>query len=118
MPRKAFKLKADELRPLAPGRGGCIASDMITVRGKPVGFMYREPAPDTEIDSGWRFLSGLEDQDYMDDADNHGVYDVNTIANYDPTVIPFLDAPPGSVFERKPGSKNFRPVDDWQPPED
>lgn len=118
MARKTFKLKAEEIQPLAQGHGGCIASDMITVRGKPVGFMYREIAPDNEMDSGWRFMSGLEDQDYMDDADNHGVYDVNTIANYDPTIIPFLDAPPGSVFERIPGAKNFRPVDDWQPPED
>ena len=38
-------------------------------------------------------MSGLEDQDYMDEADNHGIYDVNTIANYDPTIIPLLDEP-------------------------
>lgn len=118
MTRKTFKLKVEEIKPLATGHGGCIASDMITVRGKPVGFMYREAEPDNEMDSGWRFMSGLEDQDYMDEADNHGIYDVNTIANYDPTIIPFLDAPPGSVFERTPGSKNFRPVDDWRPSED
>lgn len=117
MARKSLKLKPEDLKPLATGRGGCIASDMITVRGKPVGFMYRE-AGDNEMDSGWRFLSGLEDQDYMDDVDNHGIYDVNTIANYDPTVIPLLDSPPGSVFERTPGARNFRPVDDWRPPED
>lgn len=115
---KKFRLKADEIKPLAEGRGACIASDMITVRGKPVGFMYREKTPDNKADSGWRFLSGLEDQDYMDDSGNHGIYDVNTIANYDPTIIELLDAAPGSVFERTPGTKNFRPVDDWAPPED
>lgn len=115
--KKKFKLSAEQIQPLATGRGGCLATDMITVRGKPVGFMYREP-PDTPEDSGWRFMSGLEDQDYMDDTDNLGVYDVNTIANYDPTIIPLLDEPEGSVFERTPGAKNFRQVDDWQPPED
>lgn len=114
---KVFKLKAEQIRPLATGLGGCIASDMITVRGKPVGFMYREK-PDSEMDSGWRFTSGLEDQDYMDEADNHGVYDVNTIANYDPSIIPLLDSPVGSVFERTPGTPHLRPVDDWSPPED
>jgi len=31
---------------------------------------------------------------------NIGVYDVNTIANYDRDIIPLLDAPPGSAFER------------------
>jgi hypothetical protein len=111
---KRFKIKAEDIKPVAVGFGACIASDMITVRGKPVGFMYRED-PDTPEDSGWRFTSGLEDQDYMDDEANHGIYDVNTIANYDPTIIPLLDSPKGSVFERTPGAANFRPVDDWAP---
>jgi hypothetical protein len=61
--------------------------------------MYREE-PDTEFDSGWRFLSGLEDDAYVNDLANVGLHDVNTIANYDPAVIPLLDAPPGSAFER------------------
>lgn len=114
---KKLKLRAEDIKPLATGRGSCLATDMITVRGKLVNFMYRDE-PDNDIDSGWRFMSGLEDQDYMDEADNHGVYDVNTVANYDPSIIPFLDAPAGSVFERTPGARDFRPVDDWQPPED
>jgi hypothetical protein len=114
---KGFKLKPEDIKPLATGRGACIATDMITRQGKRVGFMYREK-PDTPQDSGWRFMTGLEDQDYMDDEANHGVYDVNTIANYDPTIIPLLDEPEGSVFERVPGAANFRPVDDWSPPED
>lgn len=114
---KKFRIKAEDIKLLATGRGSCFATDMITVRGKPVGFMYREE-PDNEVDSGWRFMCGLEDQAYMDDPDNLAAYDVNTVANYDPTIIPFLDAPAGSVFERTPGAKDFRPVDDWQPPED
>ena len=114
---KKFKLRAEDIKPLATGRGACFATDMIVVRGKPVGFMYRE-APDHNEDSGWRFMSGLEDQDYMDDEANHGVYDVNTIANYDPTIVPLLDEPVGSVFERTPGAKDFRAVEDWAPPED
>src|SRR5260370_35799600 len=61
--------------------------------------MYREE-PDSEFDSGWRFLSGLETDAYVDDLANVGLHDVNTIANYDPDVIPLLDAPPGSAFER------------------
>ena len=61
--------------------------------------MYREE-PDTDFDSGWRFLSGLESDAYVNDLANVGLHDVNTIANYDPDVIPLLDAPPGSAFER------------------
>ena len=95
---KRYKLAPDQIRPLARGRGSCLASDHITVDGRPVGFMYREEP--TEFDSGWRFLSGLESDAYVNDLANVGLHDVNTIANYDPEVIPLLDAPPGSAFER------------------
>ena len=109
---KNFKLSKDQIKPLAVGYGGCIATDRITVDGLPVRFMYRE-APDNRVDSGWRFMSGFEGAAYMDDAANHGAYDINTIANYDPSIIPFLDAPEGSVFERTPESECFVAVTDW-----
>jgi len=102
MTAKKYKIPAEELRELATGYGGCIATDMITVDGREVRFMYREE-PSNEQDSGWRFTSGFESEVYMADADNHGVYDVNTIANCDPDIIPHLDAPPGSAFERPDG---------------
>jgi hypothetical protein len=101
---KRFFLLASAIRPLATSRGSCIASDHITVEGRPVCFMYREE-PSDEIDSGWRFLSGAETQEYLDTASNLTIYDVNTIANYDPDIIAFLDHPPGSAFGRKPGGK-------------
>ena len=96
---KNFKLTADQIKPLADGYGGCIATDMITCDGHRVHFMYREAA-DNDIDSGWRFMSGLESDEYMDNAANHAAYDCNTIANYDPDIIPFLAMPIGSAFER------------------
>jgi hypothetical protein len=34
------------------------------------------------------FLSGLESQEYLDEPGNSALYNVNTIANYDPTIIP------------------------------
>jgi hypothetical protein len=114
---KNFKLSKDQITPLALGHGACIATDMITVGGFPVRFMYRE-APDNHQDSGWRFMSGFEDDEYMGTADFHSVYDVNTIANYDPSVIPFLGAPLGSVFEKTPKSERFVQVHDWSPPQD
>jgi hypothetical protein len=76
MPREAIR------RDLAPGRGSCLASDLITIEGSRVGFMYREE-PDNSIDSGWRFFTGTESQEFVDDPKNLGLYDVNAIANYD-----------------------------------
>lgn len=111
---KNFKLSKAQLRPIAIGHGGCIATDRITVEGYPVRFMYRE-TPDNDVDSGWRFMSGFENDEYMNNPDNHGAYDVNTIANYDPSIVPFLDSPTGSVYEKTPESEIFVAVTDWAP---
>jgi hypothetical protein len=106
---KRFALAASEIKPLAEGRGSCLASDRITVAGQRVGFMYRE-LPDNELDSGWRFFSGEEAQGYADDPVNFALYDVNTIANYDPDIIVHLDAPAFSAFERNADTGDFVPV--------
>ena len=114
--KKKFKLQANEIREIAPGHGACFATDKITVKGERVRFMYRE-TPDNDVDSGWRFMAGSESDAYMNDAKNHGIYDVNTIANYDPDIVPFLDKPVGSAFERPDGDV-FVEVHDYATSED
>jgi hypothetical protein len=109
--QKTFVLQADQIRPLVGYLGWCFATDRITVDGQKVGYMYREE-PEDDTDSGWRFLSGTESQEYLDDPENLAIYDVNTIANYDPDIIPFLDAPVGAAFERSEGSGPFVAVED------
>jgi len=47
--------------------------------------MYREP-PRNTFDSGWSFFAGDETQGYCDNPENLALYDVNTIANYDPEI--------------------------------
>jgi hypothetical protein len=100
MPEKQFKIPGKDIKPLVQGRGGCFATDMITVEGRKVGYMYREQ-PDFAEDSGWRFFSGKESQEYLDDPGHTAIYDVNTIANYDAAIIPLLDSQVGSAFERR-----------------
>ena len=97
--KKNFRLSADQIKPVAVGYGSCFASDRITVDGCPVGYCYREE-PDSDIDSGWRFFAGDESQEYADHPDNFAIYDINTIANYDPAITTILDAAEGSAFER------------------
>lgn len=98
-PNKNFLIKGEAIQRLIPNMGGCFASDRITVDGLPVGYMYREE-PDNDIDSGWRFLSGDESQDYIDNAEHLGIYEVNTICNYSPDIIPHLNSDFGAAFER------------------
>lgn len=109
---KTFKLKSEDIEDLTMVRGGCFATDRITVEGLPVRFMYRE-APENEDDSGWRFCSAIdEDEAYMEDPNNIGLFDVNTIANYDRSILPYLLSPVGSAFEKPPGEDDFIPVED------
>ncbi len=55
-------------------------------------------------------MAGTEDQDYADDQSNWKVYDLNTIANYDPAIIPYMDLPVGTALERIDGSSEFKIV--------
>src|SRR5688572_6103255 len=109
--QKQFKLQKEDMKQLIPSMGSCFATDHITVDGLPVGYMYRE-APDNDVDSGWRFFSGRESQEYVDDASQTSIYDLNTIANYDPAIIPYLDSPEGTQLERVARTSEFQIVHD------
>ena len=110
MTTRKFKIDGKKIKQLVEPIGGCMATDKITVDGELVDFMYRD-APDFEHDSGWRFLSGTESQEYADNADNWAIYDVNTIANYDSSIIGYLDLPIGTELEKIKGTNEFRTVE-------
>ena len=103
---KIFKLKPEQFTQLIAPMGACLATDKITVDGELVDYMYREE-PSNEVDSGWRFFSETDDQEYVDDPNNIMIYDVNTIANYDPAIIPYLHLPLGVELERVRGTDDF-----------
>lgn len=107
MAQKKFKLTSEEITQLIEPMGACMATDRITVDGFKIGFMYREE-PYDEIDSGWRFFSGTENQEYIDNPDNTMIYDVNTIANYDKAIIPYLNLPIGTELERNENTDVFQ----------
>jgi hypothetical protein len=101
--RKDFCLQPSEIQDMLPdweGPDGCLCTDRVTVDGRRVGYMYREEPDEDVPDSGWRFFAGDEDDDYIDNPDHSGFYRLNTIANYDADVIPFLNTPYGSAFVR------------------
>ncbi|HEY9103642.1 DUF2185 domain-containing protein [Chitinimonas sp.] len=96
---KYYKLDQSQIKQLAPGHGLCMVTDMITVEGYPVSYMYRDE-PEDEADSGWRFFAGNESDQYIDNPKNFSLLDVNVVANYDQTIIPLLDSPVGSAFDK------------------
>ena len=91
--------------------GYVFASKMLITQKLPVLFMYRETGK--AGDSGWRFFSGQEDQDYTDNPDNIGIYDIQSIIDIDDSIIPYLDSQPGTAYERTDSTDEFRIVSDY-----
>lgn len=88
-----------------PNGEGCIVSDKITKEGYKVGYMYREQPDEGIPDSGWRFMAGNEDNEYMNNPNNHHIFAVNTICNYDKDIIPYLHSEIGSAYIRTDSNK-------------
>lgn len=106
---KKFLLPSHKIRELVAPMGGAFATDRITVDGQKVGYMYREKASRKE-DSGWRFFAGDENQAYIDDQRHTEIYAVNTVANYDPDIIPYLDTAAPCAFEKISGTNRYTRV--------
>ena len=92
--------------------GFALAPKRLVEKGLKVRFMYRE-TPDNDQDSGWRFFSGEETDEYVNDPDNIGLYDVSTISKIDRDIIPYLNSPIGSAFERENAMDPFVPSKDF-----
>ncbi len=106
-----MKYKLQEFKDLiTTGKTG-FASDKITVDGEKIGYMYRED-PEDEDDSGWRFYSGTEDDEFVANEDNVMIFDLNTIANYDNAIIPYLKKPIGTEWERVEEKNYFKQIKD------
>ena len=108
-----FLLSPNQIKKLyiANGASGCIASNRITVDGMKVGYLYREePSNSSFPDSGWRFFSGDENEEYTDNPDNFNIFDLNTICNYDTSIIPLLDSNIGCAFFWENGMWNIESI--------
>ncbi|HCT30392.1 MAG TPA: DUF2185 domain-containing protein [Bacteroidales bacterium] len=105
-----YKLKPEDIKDLINPMGYCYASDQITIDGMPVGFMYREKAEEEE-DSGWRFYSGKETQEYVENGHHFMMFDLNYIANCDPAIIPYLKSKREIEYERIEGTDKFEEID-------
>lgn len=90
-------------------RGYALAPKSLVSNKQPVLFMYREN-PDNCQDSGWRFFSGTESDEYVNNPDNIGMYDMATITNFCSDVIPYLNSPYGSMYERQDSQKCFEKI--------
>ena len=91
--------------------GYVFATKMLMDKKGPVMYMYRDKPEQNE--SGWCFFCGLEDQAYVDDPDNIGIYDINSILAFDESIRPYLDAEPYTAFERQDPTAPFTKIEDF-----
>ncbi|WP_121966779.1 DUF2185 domain-containing protein [Myroides sp. N17-2] len=101
---------AEATKNLVGDIGFCLVSAKIMVLGENVDYMYREE-PNSDTDSGWRFLSNTEDEEYLDNPENTDIYSVNAVAHNDKAIIPYLKLPVGSELARVEGTNEFEILD-------
>lgn len=97
----------------------CLASSMIIGdKPLPVRFFYRE-SPSHVNDSGFRFYSGLESDEYLSQQQSACVTPLDLMSRLQPDIKPLIERTEvGSVWEFCMLRHCWRPVDDYQIPRD
>lgn len=113
----AFDTAEDDLLVEDVPYGLAIVSHKISEEKFPIRFLYREEPSTNYPDSGWRFFSGYEDDEYTNNPDNFSIYSLTRLANFQPEISgDMLYSPVGSVFEKTPDSDQFEAISDWSIP--
>ncbi len=77
----------------------CYVSKKITDEGWKVGYMVREE-PQREGDSGWSFMAGNEDDEYIEDYKNIKFLSIAVICQLAPEIQEHIDKPVGTALIR------------------
>ena len=85
-------------RKLLMGKIGYV-SKRIFDEGWKIGYMCRDEA-ERENDSGWAFMVGNEDDDYINDAQNIQVVSIYSLMQYDRDIIKYITMPVGTRLIR------------------
>lgn len=106
--QKTLALPPHKFRAIVPDLRGGVATDRVMTEGAQVERMARVE-PEFKFDSGWRLQACDDSVPCMLGASNAEVYALNTIANIDATIVPFLGEPIGSLLVRDSGGA-FVPI--------
>jgi hypothetical protein len=77
----------------------CFVTNNILYEGNSVGYLYREE-PDHEEDSGWRFTTGKETDEYMDDSNNTSYVSLGAVLREDDSFLALLERESGVAFTK------------------
>ena len=77
----------------------CFVTNNILYEGEAIGYLYREE-PDTEDDSGWRFTTGSETDEYMNNSENSSYVSLGAVLREDDSVVHLLEHTSGIAFAK------------------
>ena len=68
------------------------------------------------MDSGWRFLSAIDTDEYINEVSNMSVCAWNTMVEIEPAILPLLDMPIGTdlILEHVGNKRRFIRQDDGE----
>ena len=75
----------------------CFVTNNILYEGETVGYLYREE-PEDDDDSGWRFTTGTETDEYMDNSKNVSYVSLGSVLTQDDSYLDLLDKNFGVAF--------------------
>lgn len=78
--------------------GGCIVSNNILNRRGRLKWCLREE-PINSIDNGWRFMSEIDTDEYLNDPRNLSVCDFNSVAAIEPAILAIYNCEVGADLE-------------------
>ena len=90
-----------------------IVSRQVSEDGLAVGFLYRE-APGFPNDSGWRFFSGAESDEFCEDAANFDTLPLSQALELCPEAAALMKESAGA-WEWDDERGGFQAAPDWQP---
>ena len=90
-----------------------IVSREISAGDAAAGFVYRE-APAFEKDSGWRFFSGAESDEFCEDAANFDTLPLSQALELCPEAAALMNETAGA-WEWDDERDGFQAAADWQP---
>lgn len=77
------------------GLGGSVVSKNILNGNGKLKWCIKD-CPINEFDNGWRFLSDIDTDEFLEDPSNMTICDWNTIVEIEPAVIGIFDMPIGT----------------------
>ena len=75
--------------------GGCVASKNLLNKYGHLKWCFREK-PINDIDTGWRFLSNIDTEEYINDSENLVICSINSIVQLEPAILSIMHLPVGT----------------------